>query len=83
MVQLKKPSKKNPIKKTNQKNLVKMVKSKLTYPRWHFGQVGHGGKKTIWGVFLPKFLFKKIKISYNGPLLVCFHPIIFKFIAKL
>jgi len=29
-----------------------MVEFKLTCPKWHFGQVGHGGKKTIWGVSL-------------------------------
>jgi len=40
-------SKKNLVKKTNQKDLVKMVESKSTYPKLHFGQVGHGGKKTI------------------------------------
>jgi len=26
-----------------------MVKSKLTCPKWHFGQVGHGGKKIMGG----------------------------------
>jgi len=36
-------------KKTNQKDLVKMVGSKSICPKWHFGQVGHGGKKTIGG----------------------------------
>jgi hypothetical protein len=36
-----------------------MVGSKTTYPKWHFGQVGHGGKKTIWGVFLTKNLGQK------------------------
>jgi hypothetical protein len=34
-------------KKTNQKDLVKMVGSKLICPKWNFGQIGHGGKKTI------------------------------------
>jgi len=43
---------KNPINKTNQKNLVKVVKSKLICPKWHLGQVEHGGKKTIGGDFL-------------------------------
>jgi hypothetical protein len=33
--------------KTNQKETVKIVKSKMTCPKWHFGQVGHGHKKTI------------------------------------
>ncbi len=47
-------SKKNLIKKTNQKDLVKMVGSKSTCPKWDFGQVGHGGKQTIWGVFFTK-----------------------------
>jgi hypothetical protein len=46
----KKLGKKHPIKK-NQKDLVKMVGSKSTCPKWDFGQVGHGGKKIIWGVF--------------------------------
>jgi len=49
----------NPIEKTNQKDLVKMVESKLTCPKWHFGQVGHGGKKTIWGVFFTKIPSQK------------------------
>jgi hypothetical protein len=57
--------KKTPIKNTKQKDLVKMVKSKLTCPKWHFGQVGHGGKKTIGGYFIPIFLVKKIAISCN------------------
>jgi hypothetical protein len=43
--------KKTKKKETNQKNLIKMVESKSTCPNWHFGQVGYGGKKTIWGVF--------------------------------
>jgi hypothetical protein len=42
------------IKKTNQKNLVKIVESKLTCPKWQFGQIGQEGKKTIGGVFLNK-----------------------------
>jgi hypothetical protein len=40
-----------------------MVESKSTCPKWHFGQVKHGGKKAIGGVFLLKFLGKKVKIS--------------------
>jgi hypothetical protein len=40
---------KNPINKTNQVNV---VKSKLICPKWHLGQVEHGGKKTIGGDFL-------------------------------
>jgi hypothetical protein len=40
-----------------------MVRSKLTCPKWYFGQVGHGGKKNIGGFFLLKFLVKKIGIS--------------------
>jgi hypothetical protein len=36
-----------------------MVESKSTCPKWHFGQVGHGGKKTIWEVFLTKIPSKK------------------------
>jgi len=38
-----------------------MVGSKSICPKWHFGQVGHGGTKTI-GL---KFLVKKTKISYS------------------
>jgi hypothetical protein len=53
------------VKKTNEKDIVKIVGSKSTFPKWHFGQVGHGGKKTIWGVFLPKILVKKVVIFYN------------------
>jgi hypothetical protein len=37
--------------KTNQKNLIKAIKSKSICPKWHFNGVGHGGKKTIWGFF--------------------------------
>jgi len=36
-----------------------MAKSKLICPEWHFGQVGHGGKKTKWGAFLTKIPSKK------------------------
>jgi hypothetical protein len=31
----------------NKKNLVKMVESKFTCPKWHFGQAGHGNKKKL------------------------------------
>ncbi len=31
-----------------------MVGSKTTCPEWHFGQVGHGNKKTMWGVCFTK-----------------------------
>jgi hypothetical protein len=51
------------IKKSSKKNPIKMVGSKSTYPKWHFGQVGHGAKKPYGGFFGPKFLVKKIKIS--------------------
>jgi hypothetical protein len=54
---------KNPIRKINQKDLVKMVRYKMTCPKWHFGQVGHGGKKPYGGCFLLKFLVKKVVIS--------------------
>jgi hypothetical protein len=47
-------NRKNLVKKPNQKDPVKMVKSKSTCPKWHFGQIGHGGKKTIWGFFFTK-----------------------------
>jgi hypothetical protein len=48
----KKPSKKTP----NQRNQLKKPnqKSKSTCPKWHFGQVGHGG-----GVLLTKILDEK------------------------
>jgi hypothetical protein len=48
------------VKKTDQKDLVKMVESKLTCPKWHFDEIGHGAKKTIWGVFFTKILNQKI-----------------------
>ncbi len=47
------------VKKTNQKDLVKMVGSKLTCLEWHFGQVGHEGKKITCKVFLTKIPNKK------------------------
>jgi hypothetical protein len=47
-------NKNNLIKKPNQKNPVKTIKFKTICPKWHFGQVGHGGKKTIEKVFLTK-----------------------------
>jgi len=36
-----------------------MIESKLTCPKWHFDQVGHGGKKTIWGGFFIEILGQK------------------------
>jgi hypothetical protein len=36
-----------------------MVGSKTTYPKWHFGQIRHEDKKTIWGVFFTKILGQK------------------------
>jgi hypothetical protein len=56
---IKKLGKNNIIKMTNQKDLVKMVRSKSICPKWHFGQVGHGGKKTIGGAFFIKILGPK------------------------
>jgi hypothetical protein len=53
-------NKKNLVKKTNQKDLVKMVGSKLTCSKWHFGQIGHGGKKSIWEVFSSEIPGQKI-----------------------
>ncbi len=46
-----------------------MVKSKTTCLKWQFGQIKHGGKKTILGgfFFLLNFLVKKVVISYNVP----------------
>ncbi len=28
-----------------------LIKNHLDGPKWHFGQVRHRGKNTIWGVF--------------------------------
>jgi hypothetical protein len=42
---------KKPSKKTNKKDLVKMVGSKSICPNWNFGQVGDGGKKNHMGNF--------------------------------
>ncbi len=36
-----------------------MVESKITCAEWHFHQVGHGDKKTIWGTFFIKIPNKK------------------------
>jgi len=52
-------SKKSPVKNTNQRDPVKTIESKSTCPKWHFGQVEHGGKKTIWGFFPTKVPGKK------------------------
>jgi hypothetical protein len=38
-----------------------MVKSKSTYPKWHFGQVGHGGKKTY------TLCYHLVESSIGGP----------------
>jgi hypothetical protein len=49
------------VEKTNQKDLVITVGSKMTCPKWHFGQVGHWNKKNhTWAFFLLKFLVKKV-----------------------
>ncbi len=50
-------------KKANQKNPNKMVGSKTTCPKWHFGQVGHKDKKIIWMVFFTESPNKKAMIS--------------------
>ncbi len=50
---------KNPTKKINQKDIVKTVGSKLTCPKWHFGQVRHGGKTTIGGAFFYQNFWSK------------------------
>jgi hypothetical protein len=36
-----------------------MVEPKSICPKWHFGQVGHGDKKTILGFFLTEIRIKK------------------------
>jgi hypothetical protein len=56
---VKKHGKKNLVKKTNQKNPLQMVGSKSTCSKWHFSQVGHGGKKAIGRVFFTKIRGKK------------------------
>jgi hypothetical protein len=43
------------VKKTNQKDLIKMVVSKMTCPKWHFGQVEYKGKNIMWAGFFTKF----------------------------
>ncbi len=35
------------LKKTQSKEPIKKTYSKSSGQKWHFGQVGHGGKKTI------------------------------------
>jgi hypothetical protein len=47
------------VKKTNQKDLVKMFESKSICPKWHFGQVGHGGKKSPRGGFFNRNFWSK------------------------
>jgi len=60
---------KKPIQIANPKNPIKINGLKLTYSKWHFGQVGHGDKHSTWGqtfhmrVFLINFSGKKIMIS--------------------
>jgi hypothetical protein len=56
---IKKLGKKSQVKKTHQKYLIKIVGSKIISPKWHFGQIGHGGKKTIWGVFFTEIPSEK------------------------
>jgi hypothetical protein len=51
MVQLKKLGKINLIKKIIKKDPIEMIRFKTTCSKWHFGQVGHGGKKPIRGFF--------------------------------
>jgi hypothetical protein len=64
-------NKKKPVKKTNKKNLIKMFGFKLICPKSHSGQIGHGGKKIIWGVFCLEFSVKKPGISCSeGPNMV-------------
>jgi hypothetical protein len=68
--------KENPIKKTNQKDLVKTIGSKSTCPKWYFGQIGHGGKENIYGGFvLLKFLVKKTMISCSGVSIINCSPL--------
>jgi hypothetical protein len=44
-------NKKSLVKKLGQKDQPKRPSPKSTFSKWHFGQVGHGGKKTIGRVF--------------------------------
>jgi hypothetical protein len=49
VVQQKRTNQKDQPKKPNHNDQVQINLSKM-----HFSQVGHGGKKTIWGVFFYK-----------------------------
>ncbi len=40
------------IKKTNLKDPIKRIRSKMTCPKWHFGQIKHGHKKKHMGDFI-------------------------------
>ncbi len=66
--------KKNLVKKTNEKDLIKTIGSKSTCPKWHFGQVGHGG--FFWLKFLVKksiFFIVKVLIATKLPILLCYY----------
>ncbi len=54
-------NKKNLVKKTNQNDLVKTVGSKSICPKWHFGQVGHGHKKTMISYSVGRRVFLKAR----------------------
>jgi hypothetical protein len=46
-----------------------MVGSKTICPKWHFGQVGHGGEKNIWQILISIKVtsdFQEIKELVNG-----------------
>ncbi len=53
--------------KTDQKNLVKMVGSKSTCPKWHFGQVEHDDNwDTFWSIFpIEKVAFSCSKLHLD------------------
>jgi hypothetical protein len=43
-------------RKTNKKDVVKTIGSKSISSIWHFCQIGHGGKKTLWKAFFIEIL---------------------------
>jgi hypothetical protein len=51
----------------NQKNLVKVDVLNSICPKWHFGQIGQGGKKSIRYFIKLFFLVIFLKNSCNHP----------------
>jgi len=42
------------------KTLIKKIMAKSTCPKWHFGQIGQGGKRTKMGVYFIEFSYQKV-----------------------